>query len=102
MEGAAQYEIRAYADVIGKEIVSKWVPFTWDAFIDYRMEAAYLSRHEKLLLGMVARGEMEEAKAYAKENGMVTIAEDGTEKLGREIREFTAKLSSMGLTSPWA
>ncbi len=102
MEGAAQYEIRAYADVIGKEIVSKWVPFTWDAFIDYRMEAAYLSRHEKLLLGMVARGEVAQAKAYAKENGMVTIAEDGTEKLGREIREFTAKLSSMGLTSPWA
>ena len=30
------------------------------------------------------------------------VAEDGTEKLGREIKEFMTKLSSMGLTSPWA
>ena len=38
----AQYEIRVYADII-LEIVKKWVPFTYEAFLDYRMNAANIS-----------------------------------------------------------
>ena len=38
----AQYEIRAYADEMLK-IVSRWVPVTCEAFMDYRVEGARLS-----------------------------------------------------------
>ena len=38
----AQYEIRAYADII-LDIVKKWVPLTYDAFVDYRLKAVNLS-----------------------------------------------------------
>ena len=39
----AQYEIRAYADVILDEVVKRWVPLTYQAFCDYRMNAVSLS-----------------------------------------------------------
>ena len=38
----AQYEIRAYADEMLK-IVEKWVPFAYEAFEDYRLNATPLS-----------------------------------------------------------
>ena len=38
----AQYEIRAYADVMLK-MVEKWVPITYKAFMDYRMGGADIS-----------------------------------------------------------
>ena len=39
----AQYEIRAYADLILDEIVKRWVPVTYRAFQDYVHHAASLS-----------------------------------------------------------
>ncbi len=39
----AQYEIRAYADVILDKIVASWVPATHQAFRDYAADAASLS-----------------------------------------------------------
>lgn len=38
----AQYEIRAYADVM-LDLVQKWVPITYHAFMDYRMGASEIS-----------------------------------------------------------
>ena len=38
----AQYEIRAYAEVIA-DIVKAWVPVTWAAFEDYRLNGVQLS-----------------------------------------------------------
>lgn len=39
----AQYEIRAYADKL-LEIVEKWVPFSYEAFMEYRFAGASFSR----------------------------------------------------------
>jgi thymidylate synthase ThyX len=39
MDDHAQEEIRAYATVIGEEIIAKWVPFVWEAFRDYRKDS---------------------------------------------------------------
>ncbi len=44
MDFHSQAEIRAYATVIGEEIVSKLFPLAWEAFVDYRLEALVLSR----------------------------------------------------------
>lgn len=41
----AQQEIREYAEVIS-EIVRRWVPRTWEAFCDYRLNAVTLSAPE--------------------------------------------------------
>jgi thymidylate synthase (FAD) len=46
MDSHAQLEIRSYANVIGNEIVSRWCPIAWEAFIDYRLQSLALSRLE--------------------------------------------------------
>ena len=38
----AQYEIRVYAEAI-LDVVKKWVPFTYESFLDYRMHSVNLS-----------------------------------------------------------
>lgn len=39
----AQYEIRAYADIMA-ELTQRWVPHTYEAFDDYRVHGAHLSK----------------------------------------------------------
>jgi thymidylate synthase (FAD) len=38
----AQYEIRIYAEAI-LDIVKKWVPMTYEAFVDYRLNSTNIS-----------------------------------------------------------
>lgn len=56
MDPHAQYEIRVYGDAIAS-VVEKWVPHAWEAFRDYRLEGARLSRMEIAALRSAARGE---------------------------------------------
>lgn len=57
MDPHAQQEIRAYATVIGEQIVAPLFPITWEAFLDYQLGSMTLSRldikaiHECLLTG---------------------------------------------------
>src|SRR3954466_5142999 len=44
MDAHAQEEIRAFAITIGEEIVRRWCPIAWEAFIDYRRESLPLGR----------------------------------------------------------
>ena len=52
----AQYEIRVYADIM-LETVKKWVPITYDAFIDYRVGGTEVSVKGKLIIQKLIRGE---------------------------------------------
>jgi len=52
----AQYEIRAYADVM-LEILKKWVPMTYEAFMDYRMGAASLSAKGLAVVKSLLKGQ---------------------------------------------
>lgn len=52
----AQFEIRAYAEVMC-EIVRDWVPAAYEAFEDYRLGAAQLSRLEIAALRRMLAGE---------------------------------------------
>ncbi|MBC7133237.1 MAG: FAD-dependent thymidylate synthase [Roseovarius sp.] len=52
----AQYEIRVYAEAIGR-IVADWVPHAWRAFEDYRMGGATLSATALTCLRRMLRGE---------------------------------------------
>lgn len=58
MDSHAQLEMRNYANIIG-EIVKEWVPITWDAFTNYRLESVTFSRDEIAALGLaVPTGDM--------------------------------------------
>ncbi len=52
----AQYEIRVYADAM-LDILKKWVPFAYDAFMEYRMHCAHLSRTGVTVIQRMLKGE---------------------------------------------
>ena len=52
----AQYEIRAYADAM-TETLKKWVPITFEAFMDYRVGAMELSAKGKAVIQKMIKGE---------------------------------------------
>ncbi len=51
----AQYEIRAYADIM-LDTVKKWVPITYDAFIDYRVGGTEVSQKGKKVIEKLIQG----------------------------------------------
>ena len=81
----AQYEIRAYAEVL-LDIVKAWVPFTHQAFLDYRLGAATFSNQMVEVIRRLIAGEA------------VTQAESGLS--GREWGEMMRVLQpgSIGAT----
>ena len=52
----AQYEIRAYADIM-LDTLKRWVPITYDAFIDYRVGGTEVSSKGKKVLKKLINGE---------------------------------------------
>jgi thymidylate synthase (FAD) len=52
----AQYEIRAYADVM-VDTLKKWVPITFEAFMDYRVGGMELSSKGKSIIQKMIKGE---------------------------------------------
>lgn len=71
----AQYEIRAYADVLLK-VLEAWVPATYAAFREHRLDGATLSRSEVDAVRAVLAGQdLAAASGFLK---------------GRELREFLA------------
>jgi len=55
-DGHAQYEIRTYADVM-IDTLKKWVPITFDAFMDYRVGGMELSSKGKSVIKKMIKGE---------------------------------------------
>jgi thymidylate synthase (FAD) len=52
----AQYEIRAYADVM-IDCLKKWAPITYEAFMDYRVGGMELSSKGRLVISKMIKGE---------------------------------------------
>ncbi|TAV64754.1 FAD-dependent thymidylate synthase [Rhizobium leguminosarum] len=75
----AQYEIRIYADVI-LDILQKWVPLTFDAFREHRLEAASFSGEAVKALRRMLAGE--------------TLEQSDTAMSKREWDEFQAVLAN--------
>lgn len=99
----AQEEIRAYANAIGDQIVAKWCPIAWEAFLDYRVHALRLTRLEIEILTRLVSGGAEgdkEAIAVAKSFDWLT-PENGHWKKNREREEFEKKLVRLGRKAPW-
>jgi len=52
----AQYEIRTYADAM-LDTLKKWVPITYDAFMDYRVGGSEISSKGKEVIKKIIKGE---------------------------------------------
>ena len=101
MDAHAQREIRAYAIIIGDEIVAQWVPIVWEAFLDYRRHAVQLSRIEAEIIGALNSKDPEWARNFAAKYGLLNPARVERPAPNRERTELEAKLRALGLTPPW-
>ena len=52
----AQYEIRIYAEVM-LDTLKRWVPITYDAFMDYRVGGTEVSAKGKIIIQKLLKGE---------------------------------------------
>ncbi|MCL2567508.1 MAG: FAD-dependent thymidylate synthase [Alphaproteobacteria bacterium] len=59
----AQYEIRVYAEAI-LELVKNWVPITYQAFVDYSLNAETFSADEIALIKKIIKGESYNLEDY--------------------------------------
>jgi thymidylate synthase (FAD) len=100
MDQHAQFEIRSYASIIGNEIVSRWCPIAWEAFQDYRMNAASLSRLEIEVIRAIQANNPRHAIDLAIQFGL--LPPDGKpSKRNREREDMEAKLTSLNIAIPW-
>ena len=76
----AQYEIRAYADVM-IDSLKRWVPLAYESFMDYRVGAMELSSKGKSVVKKMMKGEK------------CTIKDSGLSK-----REWNELMGSLGFT----
>jgi thymidylate synthase (FAD) len=91
----AQWEIRQYAETMGRQIVRPLFPITWEAFVDYRLEAVQLSRLDlEVIARLAAAGGLP-----ADEDRFLAAGDPSWSGLGRcrERDECRAKLARLGL-----
>jgi thymidylate synthase (FAD) len=100
MDAHAQEEIRLYATTMGEQIVQPLFPIVWEAFRDYRMEGAFLSRLDQ---GVIRRlladaAERNAAPPYS-EPEFVAAQDESWRGLtrSRERDECREKLIALGL-----
>ncbi len=100
MDPHAQEEIRLYATTIGREIVRPLFPVIWEAFEDYRMGGASLSRLEQgVIRRLMARAaEAGTAPPYSVADFMAVQDETWRDLTrSRERDECREKLTDLGL-----
>jgi thymidylate synthase (FAD) len=102
MDVHAQQEIREYARTIGEQIVARWVPMAWEAFVDYRRRATRLSDAEAAIIAAIASGHAPAAMRRAEDEGWLPRSDQGQLKSNLERAEFEEKLATLGLKAPWA
>jgi thymidylate synthase (FAD) len=100
MEEHAQYEIRCYARTIGEEILQRWCPLAWEAFMDYRYNAIYFSILEMEVMQAIASGDKQAAIRKAESFGWLS-KKAGKLKGNLECRTFEDKIKRLGFQVPW-
>ena len=79
----AQYEIRVYADIM-LDTLKKWVPITYEAFMDYRVGGTEVSAKGKIIIQKLIKGEkisMEDSGLSKREWNELMIEFDLTDKI---------------------
>ena len=68
----AQYEIRVYAEAVLDQILRKWVPLTYEAFLDYRLNSRSFSGPALSIVRAALRGRREDIEALKGSVNMAT------------------------------
>jgi thymidylate synthase (FAD) len=98
----AQEEIRSYARIIAHEIVARWVPVAWQAFLDYDLNAVRFSSLELQVLKSLITGNQVRATELATGFGWLNKDASGRFVANRERDEFVRKVESfLSLTVEW-
>lgn len=100
MDSHAQIEIRSYATVIGKDIVSRWCPVAWEAFVDYRLQSTLLTGYDTDIIRLLVAGQNDDALRLAINLGFLP-ADGKPTKANRERNELELKLKKLGFSVPW-
>jgi len=100
MDSHAQYEIRVFAETIGNEIVSKWCPLAWEAFMDYRFKAQSFSSIELEIISEINAGNGKKATTMMEELGLLKYR-DGKRLRNRERSELEDQLEQLNIAIPW-
>lgn len=96
MDHHAQQEIRQYANTIGREIVAKLFPETWEAFLDYRLFAMQLSSTDITVISAVMSKHYEEG-VPSMVQWLSEMPERWRPSRCRERDEFFEKIGRLGL-----
>ena len=88
-------------DQLGNEIVARWCPAAWEAFLDYELNAVRLSRIEAKVVALINQGLHDDALSELQRNGLLERGPAGLAR-SRERNELEAKLRSFALPIPWA
>ena len=99
MDAHAQEEIRTYAKTIGEQIIRPLFPLTWEAFVDYRLEAMFLTRLDRELIARLAERLAASGRARATEDDFLAVQDPTWAELTRcrERDECREKLVALGL-----
>lgn len=90
----AQLKPCRYANIIGNEIVRRWCPIAWQAFVDYRLKALVLTRIEKELIGQLSKNRRGEPCRYGQR---LACARQARPKHHREREELEKNLEQLSL-----
>jgi thymidylate synthase (FAD) len=101
MDPHAQSEIRSYAATIGEQIVQPLFPLVWEAFVDYRLEAMFLSRLDRQVIERLSERLAAAGHAAANEEDFLAVQDPTWRDLARcrERDECREKLVQLGLLS---
>ena len=69
-EEHAQYEIRAYAEAILEKIMKTWVPLTYEAFCDYRINSHVLSEQALSVVRSMIEGRSDDLELLREGSGI--------------------------------
>ena len=75
-------------------------PLAWEAFLDYKVQAVQLTKLEARIVGLIGRGEENEAVSELRRMGLLEHSEYGLHQ-NRERDELEIKLKELGLVVPW-
>jgi thymidylate synthase (FAD) len=101
MDSHAQYEIRTYATTIGEKILQPLYPLVWEAFVDYRLEAMYLTRLDREIIARLMERLTAAGKTRGTEDDFIAVQDPTWVGISRsrERDECRAKLVSLGILS---
>jgi thymidylate synthase (FAD) len=99
MDTHAQFEIRSYAQTMGEKIIQPLFPLVWEAFVDYRLQAMFLTRLDRELIVRLVDQIAAVGKSRAAEEDFLAVQDPTWSGLtrSRERDECREKLMSLGL-----